>query len=125
MYAYRLGSEKEEWRNESPVFSDKNTNEYKSEIIIAGYARETDDIECIDQTKYHYLDHGVKFCCLWNLPLGYLAEDGLETSHQIYNILRRQYLNQRGKKRVEHMMGKMYLITAPIYYGKYTTQKKA
>ncbi len=57
------------------------------------------------------------------MPLGYCDEGGLEHSHKTYNMLRKEYLNQRGIKIVEGMMGKMYLITSPKYCDKYTMGK--
>ncbi len=49
--------------------------------------------------KYWDMYHGVGFCKLWDLSLGYCDEGGLEHSHKIYNMLRREYLNQRGIKK--------------------------
>eukprot|EP01084_Bolivina_argentea_P260273 439486_1 len=81
-------------------------------------AKETIDSKPSMPPKYHYFDHGAQFCNLWDLPLGFCDEGGLEHGHKIYNMLRREYLNQRGIKRVQGMMGKMYLITAPKYIFK-------
>eukprot|EP01083_Nonionella_stella_P234525 825550_1 len=39
----------------------------------------------------------------------------MEAHHRIANMVRSQYLNQRGQSRIEHSMTKMYVISPPKY----------
>eukprot|EP01083_Nonionella_stella_P284127 967080_1 len=69
--------------------------------------------------KFHYYRHIIDLCIMLKMPIG-LADDGMEAHHRIANMVRAQYLNQRGKARIEHSMTKMYVITSPKYSNVYT-----
>ncbi len=60
---------------------------------LSKYMQQTLDISkgnCWAWTKYRDIDPGLKFCTLWDLPLGSCDEGGLEHSDKIYNMLRKE-----------------------------------
>eukprot|EP01083_Nonionella_stella_P205377 747945_1 len=70
--------------------------------------------------KFHYYRHMIDLCIMLKMPIGLADDEGMEAHHRIANVVRSQYLNQRGQSRIKHSMTKMYVISSPKYSNVYT-----
>ena len=49
--------------------------------------------------NYHYLCHTVEYISIWNIPIGFVSEQSVDTFHKICCMIWHRYYNQQGVMR--------------------------